>query len=897
MNLLLLLSSLLLLTTTTTATTFIPHPGNRITIPTWHIQPTNTTYPPNTLNYLNLTTPDSHSTILATLLDPQNQPNPIIPPYNESALFHSTTLSTIPTTPFQSPWLYTTTLTLPHSISSHSNTNTNIILSTHGISSRGDIFVNNVPIGSISGAYNGQEYDISPEIKEGENEVQVKVYPVDYTRDFGIGWADWNPPPPDKGMGVWRGVEVRGVYGVAVQGLRVVVVVGDVAEIEGGSGGKDVKVRVRVDVKNWGEGSVKGWFMGRVYDNSTDDTSSGVQFAEAVTLRGGEVTTLEAEVTIKNPNIWWPATWGKQDMYTVSANFTLSDGTLSDTAECSFGIRSVTATFTDHGDEKDVSFNVNGYPFHVRGAGYSPDIFLRFDIDRVRTLLQAVLDMGLNTMRLEGKLEHPQFYDLADRMGIMVLAGWECCDKWEAWEYNTDLSKNYPWTNTDYLTAQAMLTHTSLTLQPHPCILAFLLGSDYPPNPRATTLYTTALNHSDWTAPIISSASARIHPSGMKMLGPYDWVPPNYWYGERLGAAYGFGSEQGAGVGTPELPSLRRFLSEEELDRLWKEKNAGMYHMSPAGSQFHTRGVYNAALWGRFGKPKSLEEYVFLAQVVDYEATRAEFEAFAVRQNRSGRAATGVVYWMLNSAWPSLHWQLIDYYLKRGGAYYGVKVGARGVHVAVDYESGEVYVVNHGVERGEGRVVVVDVVGLDGKRLYHEEVKSVVMGPTMSKKVTSVVPWVGGWDGVVFLRLLLKDSGGEVLSRNVYTLPGRLDVLDWDESTWYTTPVSEYADFSALRGLPTVEMGVSGKMGGGGGGGVSVTLENRDKVPAWFVRLSMVDEAGGEVDVWWEDNYVSVLGGEKVVVSGRVNNSGKMGIGRMRVVVEGGNVRRRGCYI
>ncbi|PYH36886.1 putative glycosyl hydrolase [Aspergillus neoniger CBS 115656] len=894
MNLLLLLSSLL--TITTTATTLIPHPGNRITIPTWHIQPTtNTTNPPNTLN-LNLTTPDSHSTILATLLHPQNQPNPIIPPYNESALFHSTILSTIPTTPFQSPWLYTTTITVPHS---HSNTT--IILSTHGISSRGDIFINGAQIGSISGAYNGQEYDISPQLREGvENEVQVKVYPVDYTRDFGVGWADWNPPPPDMGMGVWRGVEVRGVYGVAVQGVRVVVV----DEIEGGSGGKDVKVRVRVDVRNWGERSVRGVFGGRVFDNTTDDTSSGVQFAEAVTLRGGEVTTVEAEVTIKNPKIWWPATWGKQDMYTVSANFTLSDGTLSDTAECSFGIRSVTATFTHHGDEKDVSFRVNGYPFHVRGAGYSPDIFLRFDIDRVRTLLQAVLDMGLNTIRLEGKLEHPQFYDLADRMGIMVLAGWECCDKWEAWEYNTDLSKNYPWTNHDYLTATSMLTHTSLTLQPHPSILAFLLGSDYPPNPRAFTLYTTALNHSDWTAPIISSASARIHPSGMKMLGPYDWVPPNYWYGERLGAAYGFGSEQGAGVGTPELPSLRRFLSEEELDRLWKEKNAAMYHMSPAGSQFHTRGVYNAALWGRFGKPTSLEEYVFLAQVVDYEATRTEFEAFAVRQNRSGgatggngggRAATGVVYWMLNSAWPSLHWQLVDYYLRRGGAYYGVKVGARGVHVAVDYESGEVYVVNHGVKRGEGLVVVVDVVGLDGKRLYHEEVKGVVMGPTMSKKVTSIIPWVGGWDGVVFLRLLLKESGGKVLSRNVYTLPAQLDVLDWDESTWYTTPVSDYANFSALRGLPTVEVGVSGKVGGGGR--VSVTLENRDKVPAWFVRISMVDEAGGEVDVWWEDNYVSVLGGEKVVVSGRVDNSGKMGIGRMRVVVEGGNVRRRGCYI
>ncbi|TPR11581.1 MutS domain V family protein [Aspergillus niger] len=788
-SLLLLLSSLLLTTTTTTTTSQIPSPGDRITIPTWHIQPTNTNTTPNPLN---LTTTTPYSTIFAALLHPQNQPNPILP-YNESTLFHSTTLSLIPTTPFQSPWLYTTSLTLSPPLSHEQ-----ILLTTHGISSRGDIFINGHQIASISGAYNGQEYDISSRVKDGENEVVVRVYPVDYMRDFGV--------------------------------------------------------RVKVEVRNWKDESVRGVFMGRVFHDDTTD--KGVEFAQLVTLRGGETTTVEAAVTIPNAKIWWPASWGRQDMYTVLANFTLNDGKLSDRAECPFGIRSVTATLTEHGEEKDISFKINGYPFHVRGAGYSPDIFLRFDIDRVRTLFQAVLDMGLNTIRLEGKLEHPQFYDLADRMGVMVLAGWECCDKWEAWEYNTDLERHYPWTTNDYLTASSSLTHESLTLQPHPSILAFLLGSDYPPNTRASTLYTTALNHSDWPNPIISSASSRIHPSGMKMLGPYDWVPPNYWYSEQLGAAFGFGSEQGAGVGTPELPSLRRFLSPQELDTLWKEKDAGMYHMSPSGSQFHTRGVYNAALWGRYGKPTSLEEYVFLAQVMDYEATRAEFEAFAIRQNRSGRAATGVVYWMLNTAWPSLHWQLIDFYLKRGGAYYGVKVGCRGEHVAVDYSDGDIYIINHGIEGKEGRVVVVDVVDLAGKNLFHREVGSVELGPTMSKKVTSIFPWVGdgGWNGVVFLRLVLEKDGGEVLSRNVYTLPSQLDVLSWDESTWYTTPVSSYANFTSLMGLQDVEVVVTGKMGDGGR--VTVTLENRDKVPAWFVRIAMVDDADEEVDVWWGVNYV-----------------------------------------
>ena len=42
-------------------------------------------------------------------------------------------------------------------------------------------------------------------------------------------------------------------------------------------------------------------------------------------------------------------------------------------------------------------------------------------------------DLNLNAVRLEGKIENDHFFDLADQMGIMVLAGWCCCDQWENW--------------------------------------------------------------------------------------------------------------------------------------------------------------------------------------------------------------------------------------------------------------------------------------------------------------------------------------------------------------------------------------------------------------------------------------------------------------------------------
>jgi beta-galactosidase/beta-glucuronidase len=71
-------------------------------------------------------------------------------------------------------------------------------------------------------------------------------------------------------------------------------------------------------------------------------------------------------------------------------------------------------------------FKVNGQPLLIRGGGWTSDMMLRLDPQRLETQMRYVRDMGLNTIRLEGKLETDEFYELADRYGILVIAGW-CC--------------------------------------------------------------------------------------------------------------------------------------------------------------------------------------------------------------------------------------------------------------------------------------------------------------------------------------------------------------------------------------------------------------------------------------------------------------------------------------
>ena len=217
-----------------------------------------------------------------------------------------------------------------------------------------------------------------------------------------------------------------------------------------------------------------------------------------------------------------------------------------------------------------VQFVVNGKPVLIRGAGWAPDMFLRDDPKRMEAEFSYVVNLGLNTIRSEGKLEDARFYDLADRDGIMILPGWECCDKWESWAK----TGGEPWDAQDEKVAAASMASEARLLRNHPSVIGFLIGSDNAPPAAISKMYVDTLHAEDWSLPIIAAAvdqaTAETGPSGMKMAGPYSWVPPAYWYADKLGGAFGFDSEVSAGASIPLLEDLTRMLSPQELEALWQ---------------------------------------------------------------------------------------------------------------------------------------------------------------------------------------------------------------------------------------------------------------------------------------------------------------------------------------
>ncbi|ROW07002.1 hypothetical protein VPNG_06684 [Cytospora leucostoma] len=329
------------------------------------------------------------------------------------------------------------------------------------------------------------------------------------------------------------------------------------------------------------------------------------------------------------------------------------------------------------------------------------------------------------------------------------------------------------------------------------------------------------------------------------------------------------------------------------VNELWQQPDKTQYHKSPS-KELSTRRIYNNALWHRYGPPTSSFDYLLKAQMMDYEATRAQFEAYSTRWCAK-RAATGMIYWMLNSAWPSLHWNLFDYYMHPAGSYYGAKMGSRMEHLAYDYVQNAVYLINHALDRQGPRNIEVEMIDLRGSLIQNcSNSNTSMLNSTMTNNYIARVPdstrvlrkhivynmkpktsrklfeteEVRDIKDVGLLKLVLKDDDDHVLSRNVYWVSGTTDKLDWENSDWLYTPVKEYVDFSSLSKLQTANISVSAKWADSGRNKISVRLENLSQIPAVFIRLELVTpnwEASEGDHKWtdvvplkWSDNYVTL---------------------------------------
>ena len=733
---------------------------------------------------------------------------------------------------FDSPWVFTTQFDTPKGL--------HHILRFEGLGYSADIKLNGTPIATADttvGVFSVREFDITALAKK-RNTLEVTVYKAP-AKSLNSGYADWNPRPVDESMGILRPVELISVPDVEIQDVFVI------PEVNPEDLSKAAFTTV-VTLVNRADHPVDGIVTGNWDDGF---------FRENVSIAAGASKEVKIHQDVDRPRIWWSHDLGKPELYNLNVRFSSDAIPVKGKAQqpgherhVRFGLRSITSEIDENGHRQLI---LNGKKILFKAGGWTDDIFMQDTPARTRAQLKYVKDMGLNGVRFENIWGRDDtVYDICDELGLVSIVGFSCHWEWKSY-CGLDEVKGYgcivgePWESlaARYFHDQVIRLHN------HPSILAWLTGSDRIPTPSLEERYLADYAKYDYR-PYICSAkgmSSLAGPSGVKMEGPYEYVAPDYWYRDKKrGGAYGFNTETGIGMNIPQKESVIRMVGK---DHAWPtDKNWDM-HCTASKTEMNSTEMITKVMTEQYGAPTDLDDFMKKAHAIDYEGTRAMFEAFRCKIYKT----TGIVQWMQNSAWPSFYWQFYDWYLVPTAGYYGTKHACAPYQLVYDYKKKAVYAVNE-VAPEKRFNTHIDFFGTDGKLLRSDD-KRVTFKQRDPEKVYKEI------EGPGFIALTVRDDDGNRIADNFYVLPEGENDYAWDKANWVHTPMNSFASMKFVSELPKATMTMKTRTTSEGG--FEVTLRNESDVIAYQNILKAKDSKGELIpEVIWSDNFVTLAPGE-----------------------------------
>jgi exo-1,4-beta-D-glucosaminidase len=207
------------------------------------------------------------------------------------------------------------------------------------------------------------------------------------------------------------------------------------------------------------------------------------------------------------------------------------------------------------------------------------------------------------------------------------------------------------------------------------------------------------------------------------------------------------------------------------------------------------------------------------------------------------------------------------------GAYFGARKANEPVHIQYSYDTHDVVLVNQTLTDQHGLQARIRVRNLDGSVRDERRVQNIDL-PGNGTRQVATLPAPAGLSPTYFVELELASADGHPVSRNVYWLSTQADTLDWAHSNWYLTPVTHYADLTALQSLPAVTSEVRASMQHVGAEetvSVTLTMPASARGVALFQHLSIRQAAGGKLvlPILWSDNDVTLWPGESLTVTAR----------------------------
>ncbi|HWF82720.1 MAG TPA: beta-mannosidase, partial [Streptosporangiaceae bacterium] len=576
---------------------------------------------------------------------------------------------------FDVPWWWRTDFT-PNLAAGQTAT-----LIVNGVIGSANVWVNGTEVSTsstVTGDYTSFTFNISNLVVAGTNSLAIEINPNDPTTNFTLDNVDWTQIPPDNNTGIQFPVQLAVDGALAVGNSHVNQ--SDAANLSSAA------LTVKTDVTNHTTAAQTATVTATI---TPPNSGTPITVSQSITVPASTTQTVSftpsgfPSLTIANPQVWWPYQLGAQPLYTLGVSVAQGATQYNSTTE-TFGIRTVTSSLVGSNAIEPSgarAFKINGVPIVIRGGGWSPNLFLHYSAADTAKQIALMKNMGLNSIRLEGHIMPADWFQQMDAAGILVNGGFQCCDAWEVGGTLTQAQLNV-------LQNSAQTIGTNL--RNHPSVFSFQWSDNQPSSQQESVSETGFTNADFWPqTPLLASAEYKstttLGNSGEKE-GPYDWVPPNYWYDTthlgsdstvtNAGAAWGYDSEESAGDTISTTDSLNRFMSASDLSNLWQNSKANQYHANyetrcTSGYSFGTLCHFDAAMNARYGTPTSLAQYIEEGQAQNYEDVRAQYEAYIDHTNNTPLPSTGTIYWQMNKGWPSLLWFLWNFDGDQAGSYFG----------------------------------------------------------------------------------------------------------------------------------------------------------------------------------------------------------------------------------
>jgi beta-galactosidase len=267
-----------------------------------------------------------------------------------------------------------------------------------GVYMNSDVWINGVHLGRRPYGYISFAYDIGRHLVPGDNVIAVRV---DNSLQPNSRWY--------SGSGIYRHVWLTTVDPLHVAHWGIFVTTPRVD-----SAGADVVARTRLESNR---GSRRGVLRSTIVDGAGGELA---RLETPFTLAAGETKELEQRLTLTRPSLWSVAT---PSLYTLRTEVVEGSRTV-DRVNTPFGIRSIAY-------DKDRGFLLNGQRvkllgvnLHHEAGGLGAAVPERVWERR----LQLLKSMGVNAIRTSHNPPAPEFLDLCDRLGLLVMN--EAFDEW-----------------------------------------------------------------------------------------------------------------------------------------------------------------------------------------------------------------------------------------------------------------------------------------------------------------------------------------------------------------------------------------------------------------------------------------------------------------------------------